>query len=205
MASAREHIPLNTSIGSTAESSHIPDPENRQPIDRVVDDIFEQTWCLDQIKYRRTFGAKAGSLGRRGENPLCCILAKCRNTRPASFRHYHGGVAGRPRNNNTIFSSNKCDSCAVSTERRHCLYEYSLWQISDLSGKDHYNRIACDLTRVRLLQKVPFLRMLEQDKEAKAIFIYPTKVSLQFIRGFGRGLSPSRLWPRIKRPRSNSC
>lgn len=205
MASAREHIPLNTTVGSTAEPSHIPDPENRQPIDRVVDDIFEQTWYLDQIKYRKTFAAKAGSLGRRGENALCCILVKCRDARPASFRSYHGGVAGRPRNNNTIFSSNKCDSCAVSRERRHCFYKYGLRKISDLSGKIHYNPIACDLTRVRFLQKVPFLRMLEQDKEAKAIFIYPTKVGLQFIRDFGRGLSPSRLWLRIKRPRSNSC
>jgi hypothetical protein len=187
VASAREHIPLNTSVGSTAESSHIPDPGNRQPIDRVVNDIFEQTWYLDQIKYRRIFGAKAGSLGRRCENPLCCILAKCSDTRPASFRPYHDGVARRPRNNNTIFSSDKCDSCAVSRERRHCLYKYGLRQISDLSGKVHYNIIACDLTRVRFLQKVPFLRMLEQDKGAKAIFIYPTKVGLRFIRDFGRG------------------
>lgn len=148
MASAREHIPLNTSVGCTAESSHIPDPENRQPIDRVVEDIYEQRWYLDQIKYRRSFGAKAGSLGRRGENPLCCILGKCRDTRPASFRPYHGGVAGRQRNSNTLFSSNKCDSCAVSRERRHCLYKYGLRQISDLSGKVHCNPIACDLTRV---------------------------------------------------------
>lgn len=64
VASAREHIPLNTSVGCLAEPSHIPDPENRPPIDRVIEDIHEQKWYLNQIRYRRAFEAKAGSLGR---------------------------------------------------------------------------------------------------------------------------------------------
>jgi hypothetical protein len=70
VASAREHIPVNTSVGCTEESSHIPDPENRQPIDRVVEELHEQKWYLNQIKYRRTFEVKAGSLGRCSENSL---------------------------------------------------------------------------------------------------------------------------------------
>ena len=64
VASAREHIPLNTSVGCTTEPSHIPDPENRQPIDQVIEGIHDQKWYLNQIRYRRAFEAKAGSLGR---------------------------------------------------------------------------------------------------------------------------------------------
>ena len=78
VASAREHIPLNTSAvcTDTKEPSHIPDPENRPPIDRVVEELYEQKWYLGQIKYRRTFNAKAGSLGRWGENVLYKSLNK---------------------------------------------------------------------------------------------------------------------------------
>jgi DEAD/DEAH box helicase domain-containing protein len=64
VASAREHIPLNTSVGCTTELSHVPDPENRQPINQVIEGIHEQKWYLNQIRYRRAFEAKAGSLGR---------------------------------------------------------------------------------------------------------------------------------------------
>ena len=70
MASAREHIPLNTSVGCTTEPAQIPDPGDRQPIDRVIEDIHEQKWYLNQIRYRRAFEAKAGSLGRCAEYTL---------------------------------------------------------------------------------------------------------------------------------------
>jgi DEAD/DEAH box helicase domain-containing protein len=71
VASAQEHIPLNTaSVGLTGELSHIPDPENRQPIDGIIEELQEQKWYMQQIKYRRTFDAKEGSLGRCGENNM---------------------------------------------------------------------------------------------------------------------------------------
>jgi DEAD/DEAH box helicase domain-containing protein len=69
VASAQEHIPLNT-VGRTGELSHIPDPENRQPIDQIVEELCRQDWYQNQIGYRRTFEVKTGSLGRRGENTL---------------------------------------------------------------------------------------------------------------------------------------
>lgn len=66
--------------------------------------------------------------------PCHNILTKPRDTRPASFRIHRGGVAGCPENNNTVYSSNKCDSGAVKRERRHCVHEYGFRQISNLSG-----------------------------------------------------------------------
>jgi DEAD/DEAH box helicase domain-containing protein len=69
VASAQEHVPLST-VGLTGAGKlpHIPDPENRQPILRIVEELQEQNWYMQQIKYRRTFDAKAGSLGKCGEN-----------------------------------------------------------------------------------------------------------------------------------------
>ena len=71
VASAQEHIPLNlNTVGLTGGLPHIPDPETRQPIAGIVEDLQEQKWYMQQIKYRRTFDAKEGSLGRCGENNL---------------------------------------------------------------------------------------------------------------------------------------
>jgi hypothetical protein len=63
-ASARDHIPHNTSLGGGAESSHILNSDNRQPIDQIVEEIYEQKWYLNQIKYRRTIDEKVGSIGK---------------------------------------------------------------------------------------------------------------------------------------------
>jgi DEAD/DEAH box helicase domain-containing protein len=63
VALAREHIPLNTSLRGGTKFSCIPDPETRQPIDQIVKEIDEQKWYLNQIKYRRTFDEKSGSIG----------------------------------------------------------------------------------------------------------------------------------------------
>ena len=68
VASAQEHIPLDTA-GRTAELS-IPDPESRQTIDQIIEGLYQQKWYMHQIKYRRTFGAKAGLLGRCGDSTL---------------------------------------------------------------------------------------------------------------------------------------
>ncbi len=69
VASAQEHIPFNT-VGLKGELPHIADPENRQSIDGIIDELQEQKWYMQQIKYRRTFDAKEGSLGRCGKNNL---------------------------------------------------------------------------------------------------------------------------------------
>lgn len=133
VASAQELIPLNTS-GRTADLSHIPDPENRQPIAQIIEEFHHEKWYHKQIRHRRTIDAKAASLGRSARMPCHNILTKPRDTRPASFRIHRGGVAGCPENNNTVYSSNKRDSGAVKRERRHCVHEYGFRQISDLSG-----------------------------------------------------------------------
>ena len=69
VASAQEHIPLNT-VGLTGKVSRIPDPEKRQPIDKIIEELHEEKWYTNQIKYRRTFDAKKGSLGMCSENHL---------------------------------------------------------------------------------------------------------------------------------------
>jgi hypothetical protein len=54
-------------------------------------------------------------------------------------------------------------------------------------------------------QKVPLLRMLEEDKGTKALFIYPTKVS-PYLPTTMMGLNAlSRLWLKTKGQRLNSC
>jgi DEAD/DEAH box helicase domain-containing protein len=63
-ASARDHIPHNTSLGGVAEPSYIPNSESRQPIDQIVEEIYEQKWYLNQIKYRRAIDEKVGSIGK---------------------------------------------------------------------------------------------------------------------------------------------
>ena len=62
------------------------------------------------------------------------ILTKRRDTSPASFRNHQGGFAGCSEDNNTLYSSNKCDSCTVEWKRRYCVHKYGFRQISDLSG-----------------------------------------------------------------------
>lgn len=67
VASAQEHIPLNNAVLTGAgELPRIPDPEKRQPIDGIIEDLQEQKWYMQQIKYRRVFDAKEGSLGKCG-------------------------------------------------------------------------------------------------------------------------------------------
>jgi DEAD/DEAH box helicase domain-containing protein len=70
VASAQEHIPLNNTVDLTGKLPHLPDPENRQPIDGIIEELQEQKWYAQQIKYRRIFDAKEGSHGRYGENNM---------------------------------------------------------------------------------------------------------------------------------------
>ena len=122
---------------------------------------------------------------------LCnSVLAEYRDTRAAPFRLHRDGLAGCPEDNNTVYSSNKRDSCAVTGQRRHRFYKYGFRQISDLSGNARHVPFASVLIRVLFSKKVPLLRMLEQDKGTKALFIYPTKVSFD-THDFVTGLNSS--------------
>ena len=133
------------------------------------------------------------------------ILTKRRDTLPASFRNYQGGLAGCPENNNTVYSSNKCDSCTVEWKRRYCVHKYGFRQISDLSGNVRNCSLCVRTNPCLFSQKVPLLRMLEQDKGTKALFIYPTKVS-PYPPATIIGLNAlSRLWLKTKGQRLNSC
>ncbi|KAH9998130.1 P-loop containing nucleoside triphosphate hydrolase protein [Russula compacta] len=144
VASAREHVPFDTSVGCTAESSRLPDPENRQPIHQIIEGLYEQTWYLSQIKYRRTFDAKAGSFGTP-ELPLSdSIAVALRDARKITTLYTH--------QTNAIAALSRGKDVIVST--------------STASGKS-------------VIYQVPLLRMLEQDKETKALFIYPTKALAQ--------------------------
>ncbi|KAN0124052.1 P-loop containing nucleoside triphosphate hydrolase protein [Russula decolorans] len=145
VASAQEHIPLNTaSVGLTGELSHIPDPENRQPIDGIIEELQEQKWYMQQIKYRRTFDAKEGSLGTPHPPLSETTKAALRDARKITtlYTHQTSAIAALSNGKDVIVST------------------------STASGKS-------------VIYQVPLLRMLEQDKGTKALFIYPTKALAQ--------------------------
>lgn len=133
------------------------------------------------------------------------ILTKCRNSSPASFRNHQGGPVGSSENNNTLYSSNKCDSCTVEWKRRHCFHQYGIRQISDLPGNVRNSSLYVRTNPCLFSQKVPLLRMLEQDKGTKALFIYPTKVSSYQPATIVGLKALSRLWPKTRGQRLNSC
>jgi DEAD/DEAH box helicase domain-containing protein len=77
VASAQEHIPLNTAgLTGAGELLPITDPEKRQSIEGIIEELQEQNGYMQQIKYRRTFDAIEGSLGGCGENNLREYLDK---------------------------------------------------------------------------------------------------------------------------------
>jgi hypothetical protein len=133
------------------------------------------------------------------------ILTKCRDTSSASFRSHQGGLARCSENNNTLYSSSKCNSCAVEWKRCYCVHKYGFGKISDLSGNVRKCSLYVLTNPCLFSQKVPLLRMLEEDKGTKAIFIYPTKVS-PYLPATITGLNAlSRLWLKTKGQHLNSC
>ncbi|KAH9981492.1 P-loop containing nucleoside triphosphate hydrolase protein [Lactifluus volemus] len=143
-ASARAHIPHNTSLGGGAESSHIPNSENRQPMDQIVEGIYGQKWYLNQIKYRRTIDEKVGSIGTSDPPLSHTIVTALRDARGITtlYSHQTNAIAALSQGKNVIVST------------------------STASGKS-------------VIYQVPLLQMLEHDKRAKALFIYPTKALAQ--------------------------
>ncbi|KAI0282173.1 P-loop containing nucleoside triphosphate hydrolase protein [Russula aff. rugulosa BPL654] len=126
------------------ELPHIPDPENRQPIAGIVEELQEQKWYMQQIKYRRTFDAKEGSLGTPSPPLSETTKAALRDARKITtlYTHQTSAIAALSNGKDVIVST------------------------STASGKS-------------VIYQVPLLRMLEEDKGTKALFIYPTKALAQ--------------------------
>ncbi|KAI0256495.1 P-loop containing nucleoside triphosphate hydrolase protein [Lactifluus subvellereus] len=115
VASAREHIPLNTSLRHGTGSSCIPDPETRQPIDQVVKEIHEQNWYLGQIKYRRTFDEKSGSIGTP-DPPLSDTISKAlRDARNITtlYTHQANAIAALSQGKSVIVSTSTASGKSV--------------------------------------------------------------------------------------------
>ncbi|KAH9997523.1 P-loop containing nucleoside triphosphate hydrolase protein [Russula vinacea] len=152
VASAQELIPLNTS-GRTADLSHIPDPENRQPIAQIIEEFHHEKWYHKQIRHRRTIDAKVASLGTPDPPLSESIAVALRDARKITTLYTH--------QTNAIAALSKGKDVIVST--------------STASGKS-------------VIYQVPLLRMLEQDKGTKALFIYPTKALAQDQKAALEGL-----------------
>lgn len=177
MALAQDHIPLTASASDEVGSSDIPDPENRPSINEVIEEIYEQKWYQTQIKYRRNFDAKPGSIGRvlreyavsvstfagTVDPPLSdnikTALRDARNI-SALYTHQATAIAALSQGKNVIVSTSTASGKSVI---------YQVMSVESLSPT--YPHPSLPL-------KVPLLRILEQDEGAKALFIYPTKVGL---------------------------
>ncbi|KAH9060057.1 P-loop containing nucleoside triphosphate hydrolase protein [Lactarius vividus] len=113
---ARDHIPLTTtSTGDEVEPQKIPDPESRRSIDRIVEEIYEQKWYQDQIKYRRTFDAKPGSIGTVDPPLSGSIRAALRDARKIStlYTHQATAIAALSQGKNVIVSTSTASGKSV--------------------------------------------------------------------------------------------
>ncbi|KAH9001463.1 P-loop containing nucleoside triphosphate hydrolase protein [Lactarius akahatsu] len=116
VALARDHIPLTiTSTGDEAEPQNIPDPENRRSIDGIVEEIYEQKWYQDQIKYRRTFDAKPGSIGTVDPPLSDSIRAALLDARKIStlYTHQATAIAALSQGKNVIVSTSTASGKSV--------------------------------------------------------------------------------------------
>ncbi|KAI9446647.1 P-loop containing nucleoside triphosphate hydrolase protein [Lactarius indigo] len=116
VALARHHIPLNTtSTSDEVEPQDIPDPENRRSIDEIVEEIYEQKWYHDQIKYRRTFDAKPGSIGMVDPPLSDSIGTALRDARKIStlYTHQATAIAALSQGKNVIVSTSTASGKSV--------------------------------------------------------------------------------------------
>ncbi|KAH9180356.1 P-loop containing nucleoside triphosphate hydrolase protein [Lactarius sanguifluus] len=116
VALARDHIPLTTtSTGDEVEPQNIPDPENRRSIDGIVEEIYEQKWYQDQIKYRRTFDAKSGSIGTVDPPLSDSIRAALRDARKIStlYTHQAAAIAALSQGKDVIVSTSTASGKSV--------------------------------------------------------------------------------------------
>ncbi|KAH9079220.1 P-loop containing nucleoside triphosphate hydrolase protein [Lactarius deliciosus] len=116
VALARDHIPhTTTSTGDEVEPQNIPGPENRRSIDEVVEEIYEQKWYQDQIKYRRTFDAKPGSIGTVDPPLSDSIRAALLDARKIStlYTHQATAIAALSQGKNVIVSTSTASGKSV--------------------------------------------------------------------------------------------
>ncbi|KAH9030681.1 P-loop containing nucleoside triphosphate hydrolase protein [Lactarius pseudohatsudake] len=116
VALARDHIPLTTtSTGDEVEPQNIPDPENRRSIDGIVEEIYEQKWYQGQIKYRRTFDAKPGSIGTVDPPLSDSIRAALLDARKIStlYTHQATAIAALSQGKNVIVSTSTASGKSV--------------------------------------------------------------------------------------------
>ncbi|KAH9048489.1 P-loop containing nucleoside triphosphate hydrolase protein [Lactarius hengduanensis] len=116
VALARDHIPITTtSTGDEVEPQNIPDPENRRSIDGIVEEIYEQKWYQDQIKYRRTFDAKPGSIGTVDPPLSESIRTALLDARKIStlYTHQATAIAALSQGKNVIVSTSTASGKSV--------------------------------------------------------------------------------------------
>ncbi|TFK42769.1 DEAD/H helicase [Crucibulum laeve] len=61
---SREHIPVSPNCPPKKEDKTFPSPDNRLPMDDIIEEVKEQEWYIDQIVHRRTFDAKNGQIAQ---------------------------------------------------------------------------------------------------------------------------------------------
>ncbi|KAF8275225.1 DEAD/H helicase [Lactarius quietus] len=115
VASAQDHIPLTASTGDEVESPNILDPENRRSINDIIEEIYEQKWYQNQIKYRRIFDAKTGSIGTVDPPLSDPIRAALRDARKISalYSHQATAIAALSQGKNVIVSTSTASGKSV--------------------------------------------------------------------------------------------
>ncbi|KAI0928397.1 hypothetical protein AcW1_005652 [Taiwanofungus camphoratus] len=123
-AAARDHIPIHPSAKSfntlsqsdpKGKQKMIPDPESRQTIDSIIDEIREQEWYQEQIANRRIFDTKEGLTGNL-EPPLSdTILQALRDSRKITslYTHQVAAITALSDRKNVIVSTSTASGKSV--------------------------------------------------------------------------------------------
>jgi DEAD/DEAH box helicase domain-containing protein len=136
----------------------IPDPENRPSIEEVLNEIQEQPWYKNQIVDKRTVPAKEGQTGEFVKSSNVPFLTLCSDflvdielsaTIRQALRDSRGIESFYTHQASAINAISQNKDVIVSTPTA--------------SGKS-------------VIYQVPLLKFLEENRNATAIFVYPTKV-----------------------------
>ena len=158
----------------------IPDPEHRQSIEDVIAEIQTQDWYADQIVYNTVFEPRSAQIGvcwstHCPQTIRCIPVFIHSDLGSAAFGNYRAG-SSRLKEDHVVLHSSGCrHRCTGPGEGCHCFHEYSLREEYHLPGWISHTWISCDNLTLTGLQ-VPVLQRLEEDPNATAMFIYPTKV-----------------------------
>lgn len=183
-AAGRDRIPINPSSAPMDDAKTkfknmiIPGPQDRPTIDAVISEIKEQEWYKDQIVERRTVEPKDGQIGGRIfmrsqtsckllmaptgqlDPPLSdTIMQALKDSRKitALYTHQVAAISALSRGKNVIVSTSTASGKSV-------IYQVEM------------SFLLVVIAQIDYVPKVPVLRFLEDDRNATAIFVYPTKV-----------------------------